>query len=215
MSPPDSNNPTAPGLFSGEIRDLFGRIEAGPVTVRDLLDLAGGRGYDFVLILAALPFATPIPLPGLSLPFGLLIFLVGLRKMIGGPLWVPRRVLDRAIDPGQARRFAKSAVRLVGWLERFSRPRLSSFVNSSAVRGLEGLLTATAGFFMLMPIPIPLSNGIPACTVLLLATASIGRDGVFFLLGCLGIALNLAYLALIASGGWHTADSLWRHLSGS
>jgi hypothetical protein len=43
----------------------------------------------------AFPFCTPIPLPGFSLPFGLVIAIIGLRLALGQKPWLPRTCWTR------------------------------------------------------------------------------------------------------------------------
>ena len=56
--------------FVRELQELVDRYDKEGVTLGALLDRTDRRGYYLLLILISLPFVTPIPLPGFSIPFG-------------------------------------------------------------------------------------------------------------------------------------------------
>ena len=89
---PESNPPTGGPLtgavpvsrkLSEELADLRFRLTEQPVTLREVILVLRGRAYLLLVILLALPFCTPVPLPGLSTPFGLAIALISLRLALG------------------------------------------------------------------------------------------------------------------------------------
>src|SRR5262245_3345927 len=65
--------------FSEELNALAARFGDQPVCLGDLLAATQGRGYNLLLVLIALPFLTPVPLPGFSIPFGLVVACLGAR----------------------------------------------------------------------------------------------------------------------------------------
>lgn len=67
----------------------------------------------------------------------------------------------------------------------------------------------------LLPLPIPLTNTLPAFTIVLLAAAAMERDGLFFLAGCGMFALTLAFFGLLAFGGAHLLEHLRHTVFGS
>ena len=67
-----------------------------------------------------------------------------------------------------------------------------------------------SGVLLLWPGPIPLTNTLPALTIVLLAAGAMERDGLFFLAGCATFTVTLAYFGLLAFGGVHLVDNL-RH----
>jgi hypothetical protein len=62
--------------FSADLRELVARFEDRPVRIVEILEATQGRGYHLLLLLIALPFVGPIPLPGFSIPFGLVVLLM-------------------------------------------------------------------------------------------------------------------------------------------
>ena len=80
---------TPPKKLSEELIELRERVAERAVTIRELLYVLKGRAYMLLVILLTLPFLLPVPLPGLSTPFGLAIILICLRLALGQRPWLP------------------------------------------------------------------------------------------------------------------------------
>lgn len=191
----------SPPRFSQELRDLADRFSGQRVRLRELLDATKGRGFNLLLVLIALPFLTPIPLPGFSIPFGLVVAIIGARLALGQKPWLPQRLLDRELPPGFLNKLVNAASRVLKFLEWFLRPRLLFLHNHIIYRHLAGLLIMISGIYLVLPLPVPFSNGLPGWTVLLLSAAALERDGLCFLAGCVMFLVSTAFFALLAFGG--------------
>src|SRR5512137_611755 len=92
---PTGENETTPmsrPRFSEELRQLAGQFGERRASLGEILAATQGRGFNLLLVLISLPFITPIPLPGFSGPFGLVVVLVGMRLAMGKRPWLPRRL---------------------------------------------------------------------------------------------------------------------------
>lgn len=167
-----------------------------------------GRGFDLLLLLISLPFITPIPLPGLSTPFGLVVAIIGGRLALGQRPWLPKRLLRQELPPRLIVRILGAAGWLLRWLEVLLRPRLHFLHEQLVFRRVAGVLIMLSGLLLLLPLPIPLTNSFPALTVVLLAAGALERDGLFFLAGCGMFAVALAYFSLLTFGGAHILDDV-------
>ncbi|MBI5382164.1 MAG: exopolysaccharide biosynthesis protein [Opitutae bacterium] len=220
-SPPSADVPGAasgsdvggnghPRAFSEDLRQLSAQFQGQPTTLAAVVAVTQGRGYQLLLVLICLPFLTPIPMVGLSTPFGFVVCLIGGRLALDRQPWLPRRLLEREIPGGFIVKLLGAATRIVRWLEWVLRPRLV-FLHAQAVfRRLSGALIMISGLLLLLPLPVPMTNMFPALTVVLLAASSLERDGVVFLVGCVLFVLTLGYFTLIACGGAQLVDELWR-----
>lgn len=179
----------------------------------ELLDATKGRGYNLLLVLIALPFLTPIPLPGFSIPFGFVVAIIGARMAMGQKPWLPQRLLDRELPAGFLTKLVKAATRVLGLLEWFLRPRLAFLHNQTIYRRLGGLLILLSGLFLVLPLPVPFSNGLPGWTVLLISAAALERDGLCFLAGCGMFLITTAFFALLAFGGAEALGQLRQWLT--
>jgi hypothetical protein len=204
----------AKSTFSEELRKLAERFAERPVQLGEILDATHGRGINLLLVLIALPFLTPIPLPGFSIPFGLVVAIIGARMALGQKPWLPQKLLRRELPPRHLSRLLKAASRVVKWLEWFLRPRLALMNDSVISRRLAGALITLSGLFLIVPLPVPFSNSLPACTVLLLAAGALERDGLAFLAGCGLFAVTTAFFLLLALGGAEAEQRLQKLLTG-
>ncbi len=213
-----ASDPTAeaarPPTFSQELRELAGRFAERPVRLGEILDATKGRGFNLLLVFIALPFLTPIPLPGFSIPFGLVVAVIGARMALGQKPWLPRRLLMRELPSGFLSKLLAAASRVVKFLEWFLRPRLDFLHEQLFYRRLAGLLIALSGLFLVLPLPVPFSNGLPAWTVLLLSAAALARDGLCFIAGCAMFVVATTFFVLLAFGGVEAVDYLRRAITG-
>lgn len=194
--------------FSQDLRSLAETFGGKPLRLRELLDTTQGRGFDLLLVLVSLPFVTPIPLPGLSTPFGLVAMLVGARLALGRRPWLPRYILDFQLPPSFLNRLLRAASRIVRLLEYVMRPRLAFMHRSPVFKRIAGALIMVSGFLLLLPLPIPYSNMFPAVTILLFAAGALEEDGAAFLAGCVMFSLTIGFFILIGLGGAHVFDRL-------
>lgn len=195
--------------FSDELRTLAQVLAEKPTSLGVILEATHGRGFELLLVLVALPFVAPIPLPGLSTPFGLVVLTIGARLALGRRPWLPRRILRCEVPPRFVGRVLNAARIIVRVLEVLARPRFNFLHEHWLYRRIAGGLIATSGALLLLPIPVPFTNTLPALTVLLLAAGAIERDGLFFVGGAAMCLVTLAYFALLAFGGAHALDALW------
>ena len=201
--------------FSQELQDLARQFADRPARLSEILTATQGRGFNLLLLLIGLPFLTPVPLPGFSTPFGLVVLLIGARLAIGRRPWLPRKILQRELPARFIAKVLGAASRIVRWLEVLLRPRLDFLHEQWIYRRIAGTLIMLSGLLLLLPLPIPLSNSLPALTVVLLAAGAMERDGLFFLAGCAMFVLTLAYFALLSFGGAHLFDNLRHTVFGS
>ncbi len=178
---PASPEPVTPPKLSEELAALQTSAGEQTLTLRDVIGRLGGRGYSLTIILLSLPFITPIPLPGLSTPFGLAIALIALRLSLGQRPWLPQRLQRKTIPPGFLAKVLRVSGSVIRFLEKFLRPRLATLTGSGVLRQLHAFVMFLAACSLLLPLPIPFSNTFPAWVVLLMAGGLLERDGVFIL----------------------------------
>ena len=58
----------------------------------------GQDTYALILLFFSLPFAFPLTIPGLSVPFGIVLFFLGLRFTLNKSFWLPRFIRKKSIS---------------------------------------------------------------------------------------------------------------------
>ncbi len=223
---PDSEPPVAAGVspiaaagpdprrrLSEELELILREFELETVTLREVIGVLHGRGYVLLVMLLALPFCTPVPLPGLSTPLGLVIALIGVRLSLGEKPWLPARLLDTRLPPATFRKVFALTRKLVLGFEKLLRPRLLWVTGSARLEQLHAVPIVICALCLLLPLPVPFSNVIPAWAVLLMAGGLLERDGIFILAGHAAALVAIAFFAAIAIFGVEAVDVIWRWLS--
>ncbi|HEY0944616.1 MAG TPA: exopolysaccharide biosynthesis protein [Opitutaceae bacterium] len=203
-----------PRKLSEELALLQARSAAHPLTLRAVIAILRGRGYMLLLILLSLPFITPIPLPGLSTPFGLAIALIALRLALGQRPWLPKKLQRREVPRGFFTKVLALTTRVIRVLEKFLRPRLTLLTDNGHLRQLHATLMLLAALALLLPLPIPFSNTFPAWVVLLMAGGLLERDGVCVLLAYIMFAGGVLFFVVLGEAAQELFENLKHWLLG-
>lgn len=211
---PDDDHDDAPASrLSEDLRGLQGAAAGRDLTIGELERVLQGRGVTLFMLLMSLPFCFPVAIPGLSIPFGAVILLLGLRIAMGRKPALPAFILSKQVKAKTLERIVSVGLKITTRLEKIAKPRMHFLRRSPAMIKLIGVGLASAGIQLLLPLPplIPLSNTIPAISVVLLIAGLTERDGVFVLAGyCVNVLAWLYFVIMFAllGGG---ARQLFHH----
>jgi hypothetical protein len=197
-----------PRKLSVELADL--RVAAGDraITLREVIQVLGGRAYMLLVLLLALPFITPIPLPGLSTPFGLAIVLIAFRLSLGQRPWLPKKLQRKVLPAGFISKVFGFAEKLLRFFEKFLRPRLTFLTDTPRLVQLHAIFLLIAALVLLLPIPIPFTNSFPAWAILLLAAGLLERDGLFIIAGYLVFVAGVFYFIFLGEAATRLVQAL-------
>lgn len=211
-SPPAGNKRVLNRVLRRTLSSQLGRLAAGfadrPVRLGELTDVLQLRGYNALLIFLAFPFVTPVPLPGFSTVFGLVIALLGVRMVLAQKPWLPERLTARELPARLLPKLLLAASRAFGRLEKLLKPRLFYPEFPAVFQRASGVLIVMCGLLLLLPLPVPFSNAFPAFTIILLAAAGLERDGAVFIAGCVQFTLCLGFFAALCLGG----SEVWQRI---
>ena len=190
--------PDAAEPLSGLFVRLLDPARGAAITLREMLDELGERGFGALIVLLCVPNFLPVSIPGFSALTGLPIavmcalLLAGVRKP-----WLPAALLDRGVDraayAGVMRRFLPHLRRVEGFVGPHY-PALTSPLGERFI-GLFGIPVA-----LLLAAPIPFGNPPPAIALALLAIGILERDGRFVIAGYVAGVLAFGLVAAIALG---------------
>ncbi|MEO6002808.1 MAG: exopolysaccharide biosynthesis protein [Opitutus sp.] len=206
--------PVSARKLSDDLALILREFEVENVTLREVMAVLHGRGYVLLVMLLALPFSTPIPLPGLSTPFGLVIALIGARLSLGQKPWLPQRLLDTRLSPKFFVKVFAAARKILRGFEYLLRPRLLWMTGSPRLLQLHAVPILLCAVLLLLPLPIPFSNILPAFSILLLAAGLLERDGWFIVAGHIGFVLAVAYFVFVGLAGKEGLHALFRWFTG-
>ena len=200
-----TTNESAPqSRLSTDLESLHVQVKGESLTLVELKQSLKDRGTAMLLILLALPFCF-IAIPGLSTPFGFAICLIGTCLAMGREPWLPRFILHRRLSTARLTQLLTGAIKVSRQLEKFVRPRLGFLHAGPGMLRLVGFGIVIASLGLMLPLPIPFSNSIPAWAVVLLAIGMMENDGLCVLLGHLTAIATWAFIGLasvFAVGGF-------------
>lgn len=179
-------------LLSEDIRDLLSLKPGENILFGELAAAAADRGFGILLVLLSLPSALPVPAPGYSTPFGIVLFILGAQMLLGRETpWIPEWAGRREIKRKTADRMISGAAKFFSFVEIFVRPRFEFVSGKGAGMVCSLLLLLMSG---LMILPIPLTNTLPAMVIFCIGVALTERDGLAFIAALLfGAAASALY----------------------
>lgn len=190
-----------PLRLSRQLKELAERELKSELTLGGLMDELQGRVYTLLLVILALPMCQPVPLPGLSTPLGAAIALFGLRFAMSKQPWIPRRLLATKLSGNFFPAVMCGGSRVLGVCEMLLHPRFVGVFKLSYIRFLAGVAICLSGLLLLLPLPIPGTNILPALTVVLTAAAFSERDGYCLIMAGMVFMLTLAFFGILIWGG--------------
>lgn len=188
--------------LSENLRALL-EIPGEKLAVRTIADRVGDKGFGLLLAILSLPSALPVPAPGYSTPFGILLILLGVQMVaLRSRPWLPERALRREVSKEFAAKVFGAATRFLGLSEKLIKPRMS-WINRAGGRVFLGCIVIAMAALMILP--IPLTNTAPAMVVFLVGVSLSEDDGfaaiVAFAAGLLAAAFYAYIIYLLATVG--------------
>jgi hypothetical protein len=175
------------------------RISVGELTAR-----FGGRAIGALLFVFGLACMLPLP-PGATTILGFPLVLLAPQLIIGASApWLPERVKRRTLSTSDLRATLPRVIPSLQKLEAVSRPRFTVLFGAVGER-LIGLVCLALALVLILPIPG--GNILPAMAVSALSFALIQRDGLIALAGYLLAVTSASVLVLAA----HIIVTMFQH----
>lgn len=168
------------------------------VPLQQLADAHGRAAIGSLLVLLAMPCVLPVPGVGTALGWGLLALAL--------PLWrgqqqlpLPRVVAGMTLPHRFALKTLRALTQFYALAARCSRQRMGHWLTPERARWLAPMLALMA---VLIILPIPFGNVLPALSVVLLGLGLALRDGLAVLLSLVAAALAVAFAAGLGAALW-------------
>ena len=186
----------SPERLSGILQAMAKDQAVDRISVGYLLQALEHRAIGALMFIFAVPNAIPVP-PGVSAVLGAPLIFLSFQLMLGQRPWLPRLIADRSLSRTE---FEKVVDLTAPWLakaERLMRPRLS-FLAKAPAEYVVGALCLILSIILFLP--IPLGNMLPAFTICVLALGVLERDGLWVAVGAIlsVVAVVIVWGVLIA-----------------
>ncbi|WP_284775590.1 exopolysaccharide biosynthesis protein [Agrobacterium sp. lyk4-40-TYG-31] len=178
------------------LQALAGDKSRARISVGDLLSAMGDRAFGALMLVFALPNIVPTP-PGTSAITGTPLVFLAAQLFAGKSPWLPHVIADRSLAREDFARVVQKIVPVLLWVQKLLRPRMEGLLSPVFERfiGLICLLLA-----VILALPIPLGNILPAIAICCCSFALLERDGLFALLGGVLSVISVAIVSGVIYG---------------
>lgn len=164
------------------------------VTLKILLESLDVHGPQLLTVVLSLPFLMPIPIPGLSTPFGIVIVLLGVAIMAERTPWLPHRLLNLHIPSATLIKILQKTMPVMARLDRWLKPHWAWMTASKPGVFFHGLLIVVAAFLLTLPMP-PGGNIIPAVSIIAFSLALLYDDARMTFVGVVVLVAMFVFFA--------------------
>jgi hypothetical protein len=189
------DNANAPELavrLSAVVQRLLIVCKKESLSLGEFLHELSLYGHMMVCLVFSIPFLLPVPLPGLSTVFGLVIGFAGSQILLGKDPWVPKSWRQRQISTHIVARILELLGKILLRTETIIKPRLRFFARHPGFVKFNGAVISLLAILLGLPMP-PGFNFPPALAIIVLAIGSIERDGVLIISGYTLAILNVVF----------------------
>lgn len=165
------------------------------IRLRDLLDELGDRAFGPTLLICALPEALPLPIAGISALVAMPLMLVSGQLVLGFQRpWLPDQILDQSFKREHCEQVIGAAIPFLEKLEHFVEPRWSFLTTPEAERGVGAMVLVLS---VIIALPIPFGNMLPAIVIVLICLGLIEKDGLIIAISAMMTGITPALLLLL------------------
>jgi hypothetical protein len=168
----------------------------GDKTLGNLIETFEEKSFAFLFILLLGVSALPLPTGGATHVFEIIAMLLALQLIVGRDMiWLPERWRDTELAGGKREAFIVRLLKVIRFLERFSRPRLAFLFDHRASNTVFGLLVLAGCLGAFLAPPFTGLDTLPSLGVVLLSVAWILEDALIAVIavaiGVVGVALEI------------------------
>jgi hypothetical protein len=188
--------------YSNVIPGISKKIPNEDITLKEFIELIGESGRLIICMLIAAPFLIPISIPGTGIIAGLIIFAISISIMFDKDYLIPNRLMKLEMSKKSLIRILNATFRVLTRLEKFIKPRLLIMTNRAVMRSISNLFLVFSATLFIFPLPIPLTDTLPALGVFFLAAGTLECDGYLILAGYAVVIITAIYFISVILLGW-------------
>ncbi|HML05816.1 MAG TPA: exopolysaccharide biosynthesis protein, partial [Methanobacterium sp.] len=177
------------------------KVPEDNITLKEFLKLMGEPGKLIISMILSAPFLIPISIPGTGIIIGLIIFTLGISLIFNRNL-IPNRLMKTKISNKNLIKALNITSRILKYLEKFVKPRLLVMTRGAVTTNINKLFFLISSLLFITPLPIPLTDTLPAAGTFLLAAGILERDGYLILLGYITVIITAIYFTSVILLGW-------------
>ena len=200
--------------FSSRISEIPPQIHDDGATLKEFLDILGEEGQLFTCIILTGPFLLPVSIPGSSIPFGLAIFIICVSIILNQHMLLPKRIMNYKISKNNLEKILNGIIPIMERIEKFINPRFLALCSGSRTDQFNAAIMGFCSLLLTLPLPVPLTDFLPAYSILFLALGSLECDGYLILTGYILAIITTLYFTFTAVLGWDVIVSVFSFITG-
>ncbi len=181
-----------------KLSDELDRWQAaeGDKTLGSLIEVFGEKSFAVLFVVMMGVPALPLPTGGATHVLEVITVLLALELCVGrDQVWLPQRWCRLELGGGGKRQgFVERLIRLIRWLERFSRPRASFLFDHRLSNLVFGVLVIVGAVTAFLAPPFSGLDTLPALGVVLISIGVLLEDVVIV---AVGLAVGAGGIALV------------------
>jgi hypothetical protein len=182
----------------------------GDKTLGSLVEMFEEKSFALLFVLLLGVSALPLPTGGATHVFEVIAMLLALQLIVGREgIWLPDRWRATRLAGGRREAFIVRLMKMIRWLERWSRPRLTFLFDHRASNIVFGLVVLAGSLAAFLAPPFTGLDTLPSLGVVLLSLAVVMEDAVLaaiaVVVGAVGVVLEI----LLGSAAVHGIGSLF------
>ncbi len=179
------------------LRETAKRAEGGKLSLGAVIDQLQDASFTIVGLLICLPFLFPLPILGpLTIPGGLAIAAIGWQMIRGAEkVQLPKRFAAIELSSKAWGALASVAEKLLRFVERFAKPRLSHWTEGKRGEARAGWFVMIGGVLLAIPMGgvLPFNNSLPAMAAICACIALLESDGLWFAYALFWLIITVLY----------------------
>jgi hypothetical protein len=186
------------GIDAPMLSDELDRWQAGEgdKTLGSIIDVFGEKSFAVLFVVLMGVPALPLPTGGATHVLEVVTVLLALELCVGrDKVWLPQRWCRLELGGGRKRQgFVERLIRLIRWLERFSRPRARFLFDHRVSKLVFGVLVIIGAVTAFVAPPFSGLDTLPALGVVLISIGVLLEDVVIV---AVGLTIGAGGIALV------------------
>jgi len=189
-----------------EVFAQLARDADGDVSIAHISKTLGARAFAPLLVFFSALNLLPLP-PGSSAFLGLPLIIISSQMVYGNRrTWLPGFLANRSLTADQFRSMMDRVIPRLAKVELLIRPRYWPFWRRRGDR-IVGILALVMA--IVVTLPIPGGNWLPAFSSALLGLSLLERDGILFALGSTIGVIAMGLIAVIIGSAGYAGHAVW------
>ncbi len=182
----------------------------GPKTLGSLIELFKEKSFAVIFVILLGVPALPLPTGGATHVFEVIAMLLSLQLIVGrDQVWLPMRWRRIELVGSGQDRFVRALLKVIRWLERFSRPRLTWVFNYRLSSFFFGLVILFLSIGAFVAPPFTGLDTLPALGAVLVALSVLLEDFLVLIAGLLVGAAGIVLEVVLGRAAFNGAKQLF------